>query len=312
MLVAAAWLPLPGMAQPWPDRPIRLIVPFPPGGGTDILARFIGQKLAETLGQIVAVENRGGAGGTLGADAAAKSAPSGYTFLMVSASYAVGPSLYKLPFDPLQDLIPVSLVASVPFALVAYPGLSANNVNELVALARSRPGEINFASSGNGSAPHLAGELFAMRTGTRLVHIPFKGGAPALTEVLSGRVQLLFSTVTQALPQIKAAKLKVIGLSSKQRSEALPGVPTIDESGLPGFDLPDWFGVLAPRGTPEAIVARMSEEIARHIRNSDLKGRLAGEGFEPIGSSPAEFGRTLRKDMEEFARVVKSAGVRID
>ena len=312
MLVAAAWLPLPGMAQPWPDRPIRLIVPFPPGGGTDILARVIGQKLAETLGQIVAVENRGGAGGTLGADAAAKSAPSGYTFLMVSASYAVGPSLYKLPFDPLQDLIPVSLVASVPFALVAYPGLSANNVNELVALARSRPGEINFASSGNGSAPHLAGELFAMRTGTRLVHIPFKGGAPALTEVLSGRVQLLFSTVTQALPQIKAAKLKVIGLSSKQRSEALPGVPTIDESGLPGFDLPDWFGVLAPRGTPEAIVARMSEEIARHIRNSDLKGRLADEGFEPIGSSPAEFGRTLRKDMEEFARVVKSAGVRID
>ena len=312
MLVAAAWLPLPGMAQPWPDRPIRLIVPFPPGGGTDILARVIGQKLAETLGQIVAVENRGGAGGTLGADAAAKSAPSGYTFLMVSASYAVGPSLYKLPFDPLQDLIPVSLVASVPFALVAYPGLSANNVNELVALARSRPGEINFASSGNGSAPHLAGELFAMRTGTRLVHIPFKGGAPALTEVLSGRVQLLFSTVTQALPQIKAAKLKVIGLSSKQRSEALPGVPTIDESGLPGFDLPDWFGVLAPRGTPEAIVARMSEEIARHIRNSDLKGRLADEGFEPIGSSPAEFVRTLRKDVEEFARVVKSAGVRID
>ena len=312
MLVAAAWLPLPGMAQPWPDRPIRLIVPFPPGGGTDILARVVGQKLSETLGQIVAVENRGGAGGTLGADAAAKSAPSGYTFLMVSASYAVGPSLYKLPFDPLQDLIPVSLVASVPFALVAYPGLSANNVNELVALARSRPGEINFASSGNGSAPHLAGELFAMRTGTRLVHIPFKGGAPALTEVLSGRVQLLFSTVTQALPQIKAGKLKVIGLSSKQRSEALPGVPTIDESGLPGFDLPDWFGVLAPRGTPEAIVARMSEEIARHIRNSDLKGRLADEGFEPIGSSPAEFGRTLRKDVEEFARVVKSAGVRID
>jgi tripartite-type tricarboxylate transporter receptor subunit TctC len=224
----------------------------------------------------------------------------------------VGPSLHKLPFDPLQDLVAVSLVASVPFALVAYPGLPAGNVSELVALARARPGELNYASSGNGSAPHLAGELFAMRTAVKLVHVPFKGGAPALTEVLGGRVQLLFSTVTQALPHIKAGKLKVIGVSSRRRSEVLPEIPTMDESGLPGFDLPDWFGVLAPRGTPEAVVTRMSEEIARQIRNPELKAKLANEGFEVIGSSPAEFGKVLRKDMDEDARVVKAAGVRIE
>jgi tripartite-type tricarboxylate transporter receptor subunit TctC len=299
-------------AQAWPEKPLRLIVPFPPGGGTDILGRVLAQKLGDSLGQPMVVENRPGAGGSIGADAAAKAPPNGYTFLLVSASYAVGPSLYKLPFDAVNDLVPVSLVATVPFALVAYPGLPASSVAEVIALAKSKPGEINYASSGNGSAPHLAGELFAMRAGVKLVHVPFKGGAPALTEVLGGRVQLLFSTITQALPHIRAGRLKVIGLSSRHRSEVLPDSPTLDESGLKGFDLPDWFGVLAPRGTPEPIVQRMSGEIARHIRIPELKARLAGEGFEPVGSTPAEFREALRKDIETFATVVKAAGVRIE
>jgi tripartite-type tricarboxylate transporter receptor subunit TctC len=299
-------------AQTYPDRPVRIIVPFPPGGGTDIIARLVARRLTDALGQSVVVENRPGAGGTVGADAAAKAPPNGYTLLVVSASYAVNPSLYKMPFDPLADLVPVSLIASVPFVLVSPPALSANSVNELVTLARTKPGGINFASSGNGSAPHLVGELFAMQTGTKLVHVPFKGGAPALTEVMGGRVEMYFSTVSLAQPSLTAGKLKALAVTSKQRSSLLPRVPTLEESGVAGIDLVDWFGLLAPRGTPPAIVNRLSEEIARQVQGAEMKAQLATDGFEAIGGSPAQFDSVLRRDIGDYARIVKAVGVRID
>jgi tripartite-type tricarboxylate transporter receptor subunit TctC len=313
-VLATACFLLPGEspAQAYPDRPIRLIVPFPPGGATDIIARLIGRKLTEAWGQPVVVENRPGAGGNVGADAAAKSPANGYTLLMVSASYAVNPSLYRLSFDPLADLIPVSLVASVPFVVLVPSASSSNSIKELMQQAGANPGKLNFASSGNGSAPHLATELFAMKTGARFVHVPFKGGAPALTETMGGRIDLYFSTITQALPAIKGAKVKALAVTSRQRAPLLPQVPTLDESAAPGYDLVNWFGVLAPGGTPPGVVARVSEEIVRQALGAEMKAQLAAEGFDVIGGAPAQFGRLLRNDMQEYARVVKAAGVKIE
>lgn len=304
--------PQTGKAQTYPSKPIRLIVPFAPGGGTDILARLIGHKLTESMGQQVIVDNRAGAGGNIGAELAAKAARDGHTILMVSASYAVNATLYKLAFDPLKDLSPVTQVASVPFVLVAHPSLPANNVKVLIALARSRPGQLNYASSGNGSAPHLAGALFTLMTNTRMVHVPYKGGAPALADVLSGQVELLFSTVIQGLPQIKSGKLKPIAVGSMKRSASLPQVPTIDESGVPGYDVTNWFGVLAPAGTAQPILAALNREIVRHLQSADLTQRLAAEGAEPVGGSPTEFGQLIRNDIEKFTRVVQAAGIKIN
>ena len=304
--------PLPAAAQNYPTKPIRLIVPFAPGGGTDILARVIGRKLGESMGQQVVVDNRAGAGGNLGAALAATASPDGHTLLMVSASYAVNASVYKLAFDPVKDLMAVTQVASVPFVLVAHPSLPANSVKELITLAQTRPGKLNYASSGNGSSPHLAGELFTMMTGTKMVHVPYKGGAPALAEVIGGQVPLLFSTVIQALPQLKAGKLKAIAVGSLKRSSALPEVPTIAESGVAGYDVTNWFGVLAPGTTPKPIVLRLNKEIAQHLRSADLRARLASEGADPVGSSPAEFERVIRNDIEKYTRIVKAAGIRIN
>lgn len=312
LAVLLAMAALPAAAQPYPDKPVRIIVPFPAGGGTDIIGRLLGQKLSENLAQPFVVDNRPGAGGTVGAEIAARATADGYTLLLVSASYSVNPSLYKLAYDPLADLAPVSLLASVPFVLVTYPSYPAGSVAQVVAAAKAKPGEINFASSGNGSAPHLAAEMFALATGAKLVHIPFKGGAPALTEVIAGRVQLLFSTITQALPFIKAGKLKALAVSSRKRSATLPDVPTMEEAGVPNFDIVDWFGLLAPRATPNATLERLSAEVIRAANQPELKGRLAAEGFDVIASTPEEFDRLLRKDMEMYGRVVKSAGVKIE
>lgn len=312
--IFAAAVACPGSVagQEYPAKPIRLIVPFPPGGGTDILARLVGQKLTESLGRTVIVDNRPGAGGNLGAELAAKASPDGYTLLMVSASYAVNATLYKLAFDPLRDLAPVTLVANVPFVLVANPALPAATIKELIALAQARPGELNYASSGNGSAPHLAGELFTMMTRTRIVHVPYKGGAPALADVLGGQVQLLVSTAVQALPFIKSGRLKALGMCGSRRSAVLPDVPTIDESGVPGYDISNWFGILAPRQTPVSIVARLNREILRQLQSDDLKARFAADGAEAAGSSAADFERVIRADIDKFARIVKAAGVRIN
>jgi tripartite-type tricarboxylate transporter receptor subunit TctC len=287
-------------------------VPFAPGGGTDIIARLLAQKLTENLGQSFVVENRAGAGGTVGAEAVARSPANGYTLLVVSASYSVNPSLYKLTYDPLSDLVPVSLMASVPFVLVTYPSFAPKSMAELVTLAKAKPGEVNFASSGNGSAPHLAGELLAMNTGVKMVHVPYKGGTPAITEVMAGRVQLLFSTVTQALPYIKAGQLRPLAVSSRKRATALPDVPTMEEAGIPNFDLVDWFAVLVPKGTPPAIVEKINQEVVRAVKSPDMSARLASDSFDVIGSTPAEFDRLLRKDIESYAGIVKSANVKVE
>ena len=298
-------------AQNYPVRPIRLIVPFTPGGGTDILARAIGQKLSESLGQQVVIDNRAGAGGTIGAEMAARSGPDGHTLLMVSASYAVNASLYKLSFDPVKDLAPVTLVATVPFMLIATPSLPANNVKELIVLAKAKPNGLNYASSGNGSSPHLAGELLKMMAGIEMVHVPYKGGGPAVTDLMGGQVQLMFNTILQSLPHVKSGKLKALAVGSPKRSPAAPDTPTIAESGVPGYDFTNWFGVLAPGGTPKPIIGKLHSEIARHINAPDLRKRLAAEGAEVVGSSPEEFARTMRADIEKYAKIIKAANVRI-
>ncbi|MBI4195246.1 MAG: tripartite tricarboxylate transporter substrate binding protein [Betaproteobacteria bacterium] len=302
----------PGQAQTYPSKPIRLIVPFAPGGGTDILARLIAQKLAESMGQQVAVDNRAGAGGNIGAELAAKAARDGNTILMVSASYAVNAALYKLAFDPLKDLSPVTQIASVPFVLVAHPSLPASNVKELIALARARPGQLNYASSGNGSAPHLAGALFTLMTNTQMVHVPYKGGAPALVDVLAGQVEILFSTVVQGLPHIRSGKLKPIAVGSMKRSASLPQVATIDESAVAGYDVTNWFGVLAPGGTAQPILAQLNKEIVRHVRSTDLTRQFAAQGAEAVGGSATGFAQLIRSDIEKYTRVVKAAGIKIN
>ncbi len=311
--VLCAAFPVSGaMSQDYPSRPIRLIVPFTPGGGTDILARAIGQKLSESFGQQVVVDNRAGAGGTIGAELAAKAAPDGNTLLMVSASYAVNASLYKLSFDPVRDLAPVTLVASVPFMLIATPSLPAGNVKELIALAKARPNSLNYASSGSGSSPHLAGEMLKMMAAIEMVHVPYKGGGPAVADLMGGQVQLMFNTILQSLPFIKSGKLKALAVGSAKRSPAAPDVPTIAESGVPGYDFSNWFGVLAPAATPKAVITKLQGEIARHLTGPELRKRLAAEGAEVVGSSPEDFGRTMRADIEKYAKIIKAANVRID
>jgi tripartite-type tricarboxylate transporter receptor subunit TctC len=301
----------PAAAQAYPTRPVRIVVPFPPGGGTDILARLLAQKLTESLGQQVIVDNRPGAGGKSGTEIAVRAAPDGHTLLMVSASYAVNAAIYRLDFDPVKDLVPVVQMASVPFVLVAHPSLPAGNMKELIALAKARPGQLNYASTGNGSSPHLAGELLTMMTETRMVHVPYKGGGPALTDVLSGQVQLLFNTVVQSLPHIKAGKLKPIAVGSLKRSSALPQVMTIDESGVPGYDVTNWFGLLAPGRTTQAVTARINRDVVQHLQSADFRNRLATEGAEPVGGTPAEFGQLIRGDIGKYTRIVKAAGISI-
>ena len=312
VLAGACAVPIASLAQDYPSKAIRLIVPFPPGGGTDILARAIGQKLTESMGQNVIVDNRPGAGGNLGAELAAKSAPDGHTIMMVSASYAVNASLYKLAFDPIKDFAAVTQVASVPFALVANPSVSANNIKELLALAQAKPGQFNYASSGNGSSPHLAGELLAMMTGIKIVHVPYKGGGPAIADLIGGQVQLMFNTVVQSLPLIKSGKLKALAVSSPKRSSALPEVQTIAESGVPGYDVTNWFGILAPRANSRQVIERLNREIVQHLQSAELRSRLAAEGADPIGSSPAEFERLIVSDIEKYVRIVKATGTRIE
>ena len=315
LIVFTFALPILGHSQsttPYPAKPIRLIVPFAPGGGTDILARSLGQLLGSSLGQQVIVDNRPGAGGVLGAELTAKSAPDGYTIMMVSSSYSVNPALYKLSFDPIKDLTPISQVASVPFVLVAHPSVPINNLRELIALAKAKPGQLNFASSGLGSSPHLAGEYFNMRAGTQIKHIPYKGGGPAIADVMGGHVQFLFSTVVQGIPHIKSESLKAISIGSLKRSAALPDVPTIAESGIPGYDVTNWFGILGPRDMPRQIVEKLSTEIAKHLRNPEFMAKLAAEGAEPVGSTPAEFAQLISSEIEKYGRIVKETQIKVD
>ena len=308
----AGLLAAPTVAQTYPARPVRIVVPFSPGGGTDILARLIAQKLTQSLGQQVIVDNRPGAGSRIGTEIVVRATPDGYTFLMVSATYAVNAAIYRLDFDPAKDLLPVAQMASVPFVLVAHPSLPVSNVKELIALAKAKPGQIIYASTGNGSSPHLAGELLAMMTNVRMVHVPYKGGGPAMIDLLSGQVQLLFNTVVQSLPHINSGRLKPLAVGSLKRSSVLPQVMTIDESGVRGYDITNWFGLLVPGKTPQSIVARINRDVVQHLQAADFKAQLVRQGAEPAGGTPADFGKLIRGDIAKFSRIVKAAGIRIE
>ena len=301
-------------ADAYPAKPVRFVVAFPPGGGTDIIARSIAQKLTERIAQQVVVDNRPGAGGNIGTDIVAKSAPDGYTMLMGSAGpLAINASLFgKMPFDPIKDLAPVTLAASTPNVLVVHPSLRAATVKELIALAKARPGEINFASSGHGTPAHLAGELFNSMAGVKMVHVPYKGAAPALADLLGGQVQLMFSTMPPALPHVKDGKLRALAVTSAKRSPAAPDLPTLDEIALPGFEANTWHGVVVPAGTPATIVARLNREIVAILHLPEVVERLSGQGAEPVGSTPEEFAAYIRSETLKWAKVVRDSGAKAE
>ena len=300
-------------AENYPNRPIRFILPFPPGGGTDILGRIIAERLGVHLGQPVVVENRGGAGGNVGAEAAARSAPDGYTIVLVAPSLAISPSLYaKLGYDPVKDFAPISLVGTVPNVIVVHPSLPAQTLAEFIALAKSKPGAMNFGSGGAGTSNHLAGELFNIVAGVKLVHVPYKGVNLAMNDVLGGQVQLVVIGIPAAAPHIKAGRLRALAVIAPQRSPALPDVPTAAEAGLPGFDVTTWYGVLAPAGTPRAIVVRLNAELARIMHAPDLQERLAATGTEPLTGTPEQFAHYIAQEIAKWEKVVRAAGLKAD
>jgi len=314
LIVALCWLCLgfaPSASADYPTKPIRLIVPFAPGGGNDTIARTIAQKIAAGLGQPVVVDNRAGAGGVLGAELAARAAPDGYTlFLGGVGSHAINPNLHKsLPYDPIRDFAPVALIASAPLVIVVHPSLPASSVRELIALARDKPGALNYASNGNGSSSHLAAAMFEAMTGTRMVHVPYKGLAPALTDLLSGQVQLMFSSVVAILPHVQAGKLRVLAVTSRRRLALVQDVPTVAESGLPGYESSSWYGILAPAGTPRDIVDRLNAQIVRAVHEPDVSKTLDNDGAEPIGSSPEEFAAFVRSELERVGKVIHEAKI---
>jgi tripartite-type tricarboxylate transporter receptor subunit TctC len=301
-------------AQGYPNRPIKLIVPFPAAGTTDILARDVAQKLTESLGQSVVVDNRPGAGGNIGADLVAKSPPDGYTLLMGTVgTHAINPSLYaKMPYDHIKDFIPVVLVAGVPNVLVVNPALPVKTVADLIKLAKEKPGTINFASSGSGTSIHLSGELFKTMTGVEMTHVPYKGSSPALTDLMGGQVQIMFDNLPSSLALIKSGKLRAIAVTSLTRAPALPDVPTLSESGLPGFQASSWFGVLAPAGTPAPVVAKINDEVNKWLQSSDSREKLLAQGAEAAGGSPEQFAAFIRVETDKWAKVVKASGAKVD
>ena len=298
----------------YPAKPIRMIVPSAPGSGPDIMARTIGQKLTEAWGLPVVIEARPGAGGIIGSEAAAKSPPDGYTLIMANAgSHSVNPGLYrKLPYDPLRDFAPVTLVSSAPNILIVHPSLPVKSVKDLIALAKMRPGDLTFGSGGNGSTAHLSGEMFRTLAGINIVHVPFKGAPAAVLGVITGEISLAILNLPPALPHVKSGRLKALGVSTARRSAAVPELPTIAESGLPGYAATAWYGVLAPAGTPRDIVMKLNAEIVKSLRTDEMKKRIASDGGEVIGSTPEEFTAVMKTDIAKWAKVVKTSGARVD
>ena len=300
-------------AQNFPNRPVRMIVPYPAGGGTDIISRTVAQKLGERWGQQVIVDNRAGANGIIGTDLAAKSKPDGYTLVVVIATQAINPALYpKIPYNSETDFAPVSLMAQYPFILTTHPSVPAKTVREFIALAKKRPGELSYASSGNGSGPHLGFELFKSMAGINVVHIPYKGAGPANTELISGQVQAFFNNILAGKPHIQSGRLRVIAATSATRSQAMPEIPTFAESGVPGFDVTGWYALLAPSGTPAAIVNKVQTDTAASLRIPEVAARLSSEGAEPVGSTSDVLAKFLQTETQKWAKVVKAANIRID
>lgn len=299
--------------QQYPSRTVRFIVPFAPGGGSDIVARAIAIKLAENWKQQVIIDNRPGAATILGTDLAAKAAPDGYTILLASASYSINPYLQgKLPYETLKDHIPVTQTAAQPYVLVVNPGVPAKNVKEFLALVRAKPGTLNFSSPGTGSGGHLAVEHFRYVTGTNMVHVPYKGGAPALTDLIAGQVQFMFPTVLAVAPHMTTGRLRSLAVTSARRSSALPDIPTIAESGVPGFEAVSWNGVMTPAGVPAGIISRLHKDIVQVLQSADVRDKLAADGAEPVGSTPEEFTRMIRQELDKWAKVIKAANIKPD
>ena len=299
-------------AQNYPVRPIRLVIPYPPGGGADNVGRPIAQKLSEALGQRVIIDNRGGAAGIVGAEIVAKSKPDGYTLLDDSSSRAVNPALYRLPFDTLKDFAPIGMIVINPSILVVHPSLPVKTVGDLINLARARPGQIAFASSGVGSAPHMGAELFKYMAKVNMVHVPYKGGGPALADLIGGHVQLLFPNIASGLPHVRSGKLRGVAVTSLKRSRAAPQIPTVSESGLPGFELGEWNALFAPAGTPPEIITRLNTELNKVLRSPDIQERLFQMGAEPAPGSPKELDDYVRKEIAKWAKVVKDVGIKVE
>jgi len=315
-MVGAALVPWPAPAQTangWPNKPLRFILPFPPGGGTDIVGRLIADRMTASLGQPVVTENRGGAGGNVGAEAAARSAPDGYTIVLVAPSLAISPSLYsKLNYDPVKDFAPVSLVATVPNVMVTHPSVPADTLAEFIRFAKTKPGGMNFGSGGSGTSNHLAGELFNIVAGVKLVHVPYKGVNLAMNDVLSGQIHLVVIGVPAAAPHIKAGKLRALALVAPQRASALPEVPTVAEAGLPNFEVTTWYGILAPAGTPKPIVTRLNAELVKIMHAPEMKDRLATMATDPVTSTPEEFADYIKREIVKWGEVVRQAGLKAD
>ena len=300
-------------AQGYPNRAIRMVVPFAPGGGTDTNARIVSQKLTEQLGVPVVVDNRPGAGSMLGTEIVAKAAPDGYTLLNVSPELTINPSLQpKIPYDALKDLAPVSQTVSSQYVLSTHPSVPVKSLKEFIALAKARPGQLNYGSSGVGSANHLAGVLFQGMTGTKLVHIPFKGAGPATIALMGGEIDFMFSSTTAVVAQVKLGRLRAIAVTGPKRFSEMPDIPTVSEAGVPGFVITGWFGVLAPAGTPREIINTLGAEIVKIVQNPAIQQRFASLGTVPVGSSPEEFAAFLRAEIEKWSRVVKASGARPD
>lgn len=298
-------------AQTYPAKPIRIIVAYPAGGANDIVARTLGQRLSELAGQSVIVDNRGGGGGTIGADIAAKSAPDGYNLFMAAGAHALAPSLYvKLPYDIVTDFAPISIVSRGAYLLAVHPSLPVKSVSELVALARKRPGQLNFASSGVGAPPHLAGELFASMAGAKLNHVAYKGDAPALVDLVGGHVELAFMTLSATAPHVKSGRLRGLAVTGMRRSESVPDLPTVAEAGLPGYEMSTWWGLLAPARTPLDITGRLNALVVKITAEPEFRKKLSDQGMDAEAMAPTVFGQFVREQKERYAKIAQAAGVK--
>ena len=297
-------------AQKYPARPVRMIVPFAPGGGTDIVGRTIAQKMSEALGQSVVVDNRPGAGGTIGAELTVRASPDGYTLIMVSASYGTNAALYNLPYDPINDIQPIATIGDSAFVVVVHPTVAAKSIADLVALAKAKPGALNYGSTGTGGITHLATELFDFMAGTKMTHVPFKGTGPALNALLGNQLQVMFGSIPAAAPHVKGGRLRGLAVSSTKPSSALPGVPTVAET-IKGYDVVLWYGVWGPKGLPKDVVNVWNKGIAQALQAKELQDRMAGEGLEPAGGTPEQFREVMKRDVEKWKRVVKQAKVTV-
>ncbi len=297
-------------AQSYPSKPIRLLVPFAPGGGTDIVARLLAQKLNEAFKQPVIVDNRAGGGGTFGVETAVRAAPDGYTVIMMSGSYATNAAIFKLPYDPVNDILPMGLIGDTAFLVALHPGVAVKSVNELIAFAKSKPGALNYGSSGTGGIAHLAGELFDLMAATKMTHVPYKGTGPALNDLLGGQIQLIFGSAPSTIPLVRGNRLRAIAVTTSKRSAALLDIPTVSEAGVPGYEVVLWYGVLGPKGLPKDIVMRWNTEIRNATKLPDMKAQLTSEGFDIADSPPEVFQAVVKRDIAKWTKVVKEANVK--